>query len=80
MRTLIKTPKAITKTSPYVQKIIRLSNLGDLGYSLDCDDITMEDAYYINYFGTRRQQKELQIKFEALFKGLGQLAKGLFKR
>lgn len=73
MRTLVKTPKAVTRTSPYVAKIIRLHNLGDLGYSLDADSITMEDAYYINYFGIRNKQEETKLKFKTLFDYLGKL-------
>lgn len=70
---MLKTPKAVTKISPKAREIITLSNLALLGFNIDINDITSEQAYYIEYYGMRRRNMEEQARFKALFENLGKI-------
>jgi len=80
LRTLIKTPKAITRSSYKANEVIYFSNLLDSGVTIDYADIPGDILFHITYFARLRKNKELSAKFEALFKGLMQIAKSFGKR
>lgn len=63
--------------SPEAKKIIRMSNFLESGFTINLDDVDAEVAYYVQYYQMTRKSMEEGAKFETLFKGLTQLAKGL---
>lgn len=40
------------------------------------NSLTMEDIYYMEYFGMKRRKAEEITKFKALFEGLSKLLRG----
>lgn len=50
--------------------IISLYNLIDIGVSIDINELTTEEAYYLEYYGTRRKIKDENNRFEILAKML----------
>ena len=46
---------------------------------MDIKDLTMEEVYYMEYFGMKRRNAEESSRFKALFEGLSKLFNGLAK-
>jgi len=80
LRTLTKAPKATINLSYKAREVVYFANLLELGVTIDLNDIPGDILYHISYFGSLKKKKEEEVKFEALFKGLVQIAKSLFKR
>lgn len=53
-----------------VRHIISLYNLVDIGISININELTVEEAYYLEYYGTRRKIKDENNRFEILGKML----------
>lgn len=62
------------------KKVVRMANYLESGFTVNLNDIDAELAYYIQYYQMQRKEIEEGARFETLFKGLVQLAKGLFKK
>jgi len=74
---MITSPNNLTVITPFLRHVVRLSNLIKLGGKIDINDLSMEEVYYIEYFGMRRQKAEDTARFKALFDGLVKLFNAL---